>query len=508
MVGHGYSRSSYDNCVYFQKTSDGSFIYLLLYVDDMLIAARDKTLVNKLKAQLSSEFDMKDLGPAKKILGMEISRDRQAGKLLLSQKKYILKMIDRFNLKDCKLVNTPLAAHFKLSSEQCPQSEEGIGISMILLVALFGVFWIYKVMKRRRDIQLKAQYFKKNGGIVLKHRLSSDGKDTDKPRIFTSSELENATDKYNTNRILGHGGQGTVYKGMLCDGKIVAIKKLKLVDDNQLQDFINEVMLLCQINHRNIVKLLGGCLETESPLLVYEYVPNGTLAEHICSSSKDVLCTWEMRLQIALDIANALAYLHSSSLLPIFHRDIKASNILLDNKYKAKLSDFGISKSVAIDQTHVTTRVIGTFGYLDPEYFRSCQFTDKSDVYSFGVVVVELLTGQMANRSTKDDRGLVPWFLDHVEKSLLNDILDAQVLREAERNEIAIIAELARRCLVLDGRRRPSMKEVEGTLQTIRSSQKGLPNNEPLITSIDDEDIQVSRKYDIRFRRLHRCGTN
>ncbi|KAK9715440.1 hypothetical protein RND81_06G165300 [Saponaria officinalis] len=379
---------------------------------------------------------------------------------------------------------------------------------MILLLALFGALWTHKVMKRKRDTQLKAQYFKRNGGIVLKHRLSSDDKDTEKPRIFSSSELENATDKYNINRILGHGGQGTVYKGMLCDGKIVAIKKLKLVDDNQLHDFINEVMLLSQINHRNIVKLLGCCLETEVPLLVCEYVPNGTLSEHICSSSEDILFTWEMRLQIALDIANALAYLHSSSLLPIFHRDIKASNILLDSKYRAKLSDFGISKSVAIDQTHVTTRVIGTFGYLDPEYFRSCQFTDKSDVYSFGVVLVELLTGQMAIRSTEDDRGIVPWFLDHVEKSLLNDILDLQVLREAERNEIVTISDLARRCLVLDGRKRPSMKEVEGTIQTIRSSQKGLPNNEPLMTIIDDEDIQVSRKYDTRFRRLNPSGTN
>ncbi|KAK9715437.1 hypothetical protein RND81_06G165100 [Saponaria officinalis] len=368
----------------------------------------------------------------------------------------------------------------------------GVGISMILLFALFGAFRTHKVMKRRRDTQLKAQHFKRNGGIVLKQQLSSDDKDTEKARIFSSSELENATDKYNINRVLGHGGQGTVYKGMLCDGKIVAIKKWKLVDDNQLHDFINEVMLLSRINHRNVVKLLGCCLETEVPSLIYEYVPNGTLSEHICFSSEDILFTWEIRLQIALDIANALAYLHSSSLLPIFHRDIKASNILLDNKYRAKLSDFGISKSVDIDQTHVTTRVIGTFGYLDPEYFQSCQLTDKSDVYSFGVVLVELLTGQMANQLTKDDQGLVPWFLEHVEKSLWNDILDSQVVREAEREEIVTIVELARRCLILDGKKRPSMKEIEGTLQTIRSSQKGLPNDEPFITSIDDDDIQVS----------------
>ena len=118
MVGHGYSRFNYDNCVYFQKTSDGSYIYLLLLVDDMLIAARDKSLVNKLKAQLSSEFDMKDLGPAKKILGMEINRDLQDGRLFLSQRKYVMKMLERFVMQDCKAVSTLLTAHVKLSSEQ------------------------------------------------------------------------------------------------------------------------------------------------------------------------------------------------------------------------------------------------------------------------------------------------------------------------------------------------------------------------------------------------------
>ncbi|KAL9224557.1 hypothetical protein vseg_000580 [Gypsophila vaccaria] len=384
----------------------------------------------------------------------------------------------------------------------------GIGISMLLLIALFGSFWIHKVMKRRRDTRLKAQYFKRNGGIVLKHQLSLEDDNSDNARIFTSRELEKATDQYSINRVLGHGGQGTVYKGMLQNGKIVAVKKLKLVDEKQLHDFINEVMLLSRTNHRNIVKLLGCCLETEFSLVVYEYVPNGTLCELINSSREDFLLTWEMRLQIALDIANVLAYLHSSSLRPIFHRDIKASNILLDSKYRAKLSDFGISMSVDIDQTHVTTRVIGTFGYLDPEYFQSRQFTDKSDVYSFGVVLVELLTGQMANRSTKDDRGLVPWFVDHVENPFLYDILDAQVAREGERKDVITIAELARRCLILDGRLRPNMKEVEATLQTIRSSHKGLVNNLFLTTIVDDDIIRVSKRYDTEFQRRYRSNSS
>ncbi|KNA16208.1 hypothetical protein SOVF_091140 [Spinacia oleracea] len=159
--------------------------------------------------------------------------------------------------------------------------------------------------------------------------------------------------------------------------------------------------------------------------------------------------------------AGALTYLHSSSSVPILHRDIKSSNILLDEKYRAKVSDFGTSRSIALDQTHVTTRVVGTFGYLDPEYFQSSQFTEKSDVYSFGVVLVELLTGQKAVRSAfEEDRSLTSWFLSHMEASSLLEIVDTQLIQEGSNEEFYIIADLAKRCLNLDGKSRPNMKEV------------------------------------------------
>ncbi|KAH9780047.1 Wall-associated receptor kinase-like 2 [Citrus sinensis] len=294
----------------------------------------------------------------------------------------------------------------------------------------------------------------------------------EKMKLFTSKDLEKATDNYNANRILGQGGQGIVYKGMLADGGIVAVKKSKILDESNLQQFINEVVILSQINHRNVVKLLGCCLETEVPLLVYEFIPNGSLDQYIHYQSEEFPITWEMRLRIAVEVSGALSYLHSAASIPIYHRDIKSANILLDDKYQAKVSDFGASRSITIDQTHLTTQVQGSFGYLDPEYFRSSHFTEKSDVYSFGVVLVELLTGQKPIRSTEaeEDKSLARYFIQAMKENCLFEVLDDRVLKEAEKVEIITVATLAKRCLNLNGKKRPTMKEVAFELRGIRES--------------------------------------
>ncbi|KAI3747320.1 hypothetical protein L6452_09774 [Arctium lappa] len=348
----------------------------------------------------------------------------------------------------------------------------GVSISMGVLFLVAISYVLYKVIKKTKAKRRRKRFFKRNGGLLLKQQEEADPYLFDKTILFTSRELEKATDYFNENRILGRGGQGTVYKGMLIDGRIVAVKKSKVVDERQLEQFINEVVILSQVNHRNVVKLLGCCLETEVPLLVSEFIPNGTLYDRIHNVTDEFPMSLNMRLQIATEVAGAVSYLHSETSIPIYHRDIKTTNILLDDKHKAKVSDFGTSRFVSLDQTHLTILVKGTFGYLDPEYFQSSQFTEKSDVYSFGVVLVELLTGEMPISLTRfgENRSLATHFMLAMEEGRVMSIIDAMVIKEGTRDEILIIANLAMRCLNLNGKSRPTMKEVVAELENIRVS--------------------------------------
>jgi len=175
----------------------------------------------------------------------------------------------------------------------------------------------------------------------------------------------------------------------------VGIKRSKTVDENQIEQFINEVVVLCQINHRNVIKLLGCCLEMHIPLLVYKFVPNCNLFNHVHHESiaSTISLSWETPLRIAIEIANALSYFHSTTSIPIIHRDVKSTKILLDDDFTTILSNFGTSRLIPRDQKQLVTVVQGTLVYLDLEYMQTNQLTKKSDVYIFGVVSVELLTG-------------------------------------------------------------------------------------------------------------------
>ncbi|KAK7391573.1 hypothetical protein VNO78_19990 [Psophocarpus tetragonolobus] len=355
----------------------------------------------------------------------------------------------------------------------------GLSLSLSLLAVVVGCLNIYPQIRERKLVKMRENYFQKNGGILMQERIDSlQGSTTERATIFTVEELKKATNNYDEDRIVGKGGHGTVYKGILSNGRVVAIKKSMVSSQSEIEQFINEVVVLSQINHRNVVRLLGCCLETEFPLLVYEFITNGTLCEHLHfegeAYNNNNKLSWTTRLRIAAETAEALAYLHSAVSTPIIHRDVKTANILLDYNLTAKVSDFGASKLVPLDQTQLTTLVQGTMGYLDPEYFQTSQLTEKSDVYSFGVVLAELLTSKKALSFFRPEihRNLSMYFVSSMNEGSLDQILDTEIVSDASIEYIIEVANLAKRCLRLKGEERPSMKEVAMELEGMRVMEK------------------------------------
>ncbi|CAN1251690.1 Wall-associated receptor kinase 2 [Linum perenne] len=332
------------------------------------------------------------------------------------------------------------------------------GIILLLTIILLTII-LYKRQKKEKN-------FLQNGGMLLQHQ---------RVRIFKESELSKATNNYDSDHFLGEGGFGHVYKGILSDDNNtpVAIKKPKgSMDKAQSinQEFQHEIAVVSQVNHINVVKVVGLCLETKLPILVYEFIANGTLFDHIHKQRSRVMSTWPQRLRIATEIAQALDYLHSLANPPIIHGDIKSTNILLDSEFRAKVSDFGASVLISPDQpTAILNKIQGTLGYLDPEYLVTGNLNPKSDVYSFGVVMVELLTGEKpysgSSVRTEEKINLIQYFLN----SDLDKITGFWgVVEDGEMEEMEAFAEVARRCLNFSGLKRPAMKEVAEELGRLR----------------------------------------
>lgn len=297
-------------------------------------------------------------------------------------------------------------------------------------------------------------------------------------RVFTYQELQQATNFFDEKNELGDGGFGAVYLGKLEDGRTVAVKRLYQENSRRFEQFINEVEILSSLYHPNLVRLYG-CTSPESPmlLLVYEYVPNGTLADHLHGSRRSLRgLPWGTRLKIALQTAQALAYLHHIE-PPIFHRDVKSNNILLDEHLGVKVADFGLSRLVPVNVSHVTTAPQGTPGYVDPEYHQCFQLTDKSDVYSFGVVLVELISAKVAVdiMRTRHEISLANMALDKIRRGVLDELVDPDL--KIESNEevkamVVAVAELAFECLARERDFRPCMKQVVARLEQITEMQQ------------------------------------
>lgn len=339
----------------------------------------------------------------------------------------------------------------------------GLGVGLILLV--IG----YLVYKRQKRIWKAQECLSREREQILN---SGGGKSA---KIFSGKEIKRATKNFSKDRLLGAGGYGEVYKGVLEDGTVVAIKCAKLGNTKGTDQVLNEVRILCQVNHKNLVGLLGCCIELEQPLMVYEYVPNGTLLEHLeQEGTKKESLSWYTRLNIARATAEGLAYLHFAAVPPIYHRDVKSSNILLDEKMNAKVADFGLSRLAHTDLSHISTCAQGTLGYLDPEYYRNYQLTDKSDVYSFGIVLLELLTSQKAIDFSRapEDVNLAVYVQRLIEEERLMDAVDPMLKEGATKLEVdtmKALGFLAVGCLEERRQSRPSMKEVVEEIEYVMS---------------------------------------
>ncbi|KAF8727464.1 hypothetical protein HU200_019072 [Digitaria exilis] len=293
---------------------------------------------------------------------------------------------------------------------------------------------------------------------------------------FTYEELEEATDSFSGAMEIADGGFGTVYKGQLRDGRVVAVKRLYNNSCRRVEQFLNEAAILSRLRHPNLV-LFYGCTSSRSRelLLVYEFVPNGTVADHLHGHrASERALTWPLRLSIAVEAAAALAYLHAVD-PPIVHRDVKTSNILLDAGFHVKVADFGLSRLFPADATHVSTAPQGTPGYVDPEYHRCYQLTDRSDVYSFGVVLVELVSSKPPVDVTRDrsEINLAGMAVSKIQQCRLEQLVDMGLgygSDEATTKAMTMVAELAFRCLQQNGEMRPPIREV---LDALRSIQDG-----------------------------------
>ncbi|KAL9226596.1 hypothetical protein vseg_002389 [Gypsophila vaccaria] len=300
-------------------------------------------------------------------------------------------------------------------------------------------------------------------------------------KTFSYNDLRVATRNFRPDSLLGEGGFGCVYKGWIDEnslapskpgyGNLVAVKRLNQDGSQGHKEWLTEINYLGKLRHHNLVNLIGYCLEDEHRLLIYEFMPRGSLENHLFRRSTNFEpISWNLRMKVALGAAKGLAFLHSPT-VKVIYRDFKPSNILLDSEFDAKLSDFGLAKDGPFDEkSYVSTRVMGTHGYAAPEYLSTGHLTMKNDVYGYGVVLLELMTGKRVldpNRTTRE-QDLVEWARPYLRKGKVSRIMDSRIQGQYSSRSAKIIADLVVQCLSIDPRFRPNMNEVVSILDQLQ----------------------------------------
>ncbi|XP_059650617.1 cysteine-rich receptor-like protein kinase 42 [Cornus florida] len=419
-----YTRSHFNHCVYFRKLRDGLFVYLLLYVDDMLIASKNKVEIDKLKIQLSTEFEMKDLGEAKKILGMEIKRDRMKDTVCLSQKQYLKKVLHQFDVglkfeRDDRLGQHLVGYVDSDYAGDLDKRRSTIGYVFTLVKGL-----VHHSRTKHIDVRFHFVYEILDEGDILLQKIGT----TDNPADMLT-------------------------KGKLEDGREIAVKKLLQSLNQWKKEFTNEAKLLARVQHRYVVTLLGYCTHGAEKLLVYQYVANESLDKLLFDFGRKDALDWKRRYDIIAGVARGLLYLHEDSHYRIIHRDIKASNILLDDKWAPKIADFG---------NDINTRVAGTSGYMAPGYIMHGYLSVKTDVFSFGVLVLELVSGRKnsAFNPSLDSHNLPEWAFKLYKEGNSLEVMDPALVPSAVPDQVAKCIQIGLLCTQADPHLRPTMRRV------------------------------------------------
>ncbi|XP_022551747.2 LEAF RUST 10 DISEASE-RESISTANCE LOCUS RECEPTOR-LIKE PROTEIN KINASE-like 1.4 isoform X1 [Brassica napus] len=423
-------------------------------------------------------------------------------------RSFICYCVDKPHNRNCRDTGLSTAAKAGIGS--------AVGLVGVILIAM-GLFCLYRRRRKTqsdqytsKDLPVTSYSSRETSSYPTSTTISSSSNHSLLPsisnlrngstyfgvQVFSYEELEEAT--HNFSRELGDGGFGTVYYGMLKDGRAVAVKRLYERSLKRVEQFKNEIEILKSLKHRNLV-ILYGCTSRHSRelLLVYEYISNGTLADHLHGDRAQPrpLC-WPVRLNVAIETASALSFLHKSG---IIHRDVKTTNILLDDEYTVKVADFGLSRLFPMDQTHISTAPQGTPGYVDPEYYQCYRLNEKSDVYSFGVVLTELISSKEAVDITRHrhDINLANMAVSKIQNNALHELVDPSLgfAKDPEvKRKMMAVAELAFRCLQQEREVRPSMDEIVEIL-------KGIKGENRVESSPDVVDIERSGGDDVGLLR-------